>query len=842
MKRLYDTLLGIGLLVSVTSVSFSVKGNPASPDVRTYIQPDGTEIHLSLIGDEYFHTYITTDGLCVGKGSDGYVYYRNVDGLTTQRASNVELRNEIEKAYISENTSSLRIESLAKSQSILRAPQRNVSKDIKKVQMGTPRIPVILVQFQDKKFIEEDPVAAFENFFNATGSGPSELTLSVKEYFRNQSYDQYVPTFDLYGPVTISGNRADYGGNNENGKDKGVGKMVAEAAIECDSQIDFGDYDLDNDGWCDNLIVLYAGDSESSSRDADAENAIWPCRWSLFSSDYGGYAKLDGIILDDFAVINELNGKDLTKIDGINTMTHEFSHCLGLPDFYDTQYGPNFGMGDWSTLSYGTYNNGGVTPLGYSAYEKEFMGWIMIPESEPNSQYTLAPMNHESDLSCKAIKIVNDENPNEYFILENRIKEGWDEYMPAEGLMITHVTYDRTAWRSNRVNTDIQRMTIVPADNSLALYKSGVTYYPVKNDEEGDLWPYNGNDALTDESAPAAKLTDGGFLGKPVTEIEKNSDGTISFWVQKGAIVPLDVPKIQDHTLHSATSATLNWSHEKLSDAKFAIELTEYEGNFYDAKYSIVFKNEANTKEQGWNTSGYIYVMGWDDSDRSLCLGDDRTLGKVISPAFICDDNGEVTVKFKGYHPHSNYKSVLEVSLVDNDGHIADSKNVQLTMGMTAHEVLLTGTPDEVYHVVLSSTEFFYMCCVYSAEIYTGNVIGTEVTGSEDNEAAPTPVYHEGIAGDSFTLSNLKAGSKYKYRMQAVSVTPDKFTDSNWSGYKTFDLAAMGTPTGIGDVNFDDKSVEEYFTLEGHRVLSPTSPGVYIVRKGNRVKKVVIRG
>lgn len=61
------------------------------------------------------------------------------------------------------------------------------------------------------------------------------------------------------------------------------------------------------------------------------------------------------------------------KVEGIGTFCHEFSHCLGLPDFYDTNYNGHFGMASWSLMDSGSYNDDGYTPIGYSAYEKEFM-------------------------------------------------------------------------------------------------------------------------------------------------------------------------------------------------------------------------------------------------------------------------------------------------------------------------------------------------------------------------------------------------------------------------------------------------------------------------------------
>ena len=65
--------------------------------------------------------------------------------------------------------------------------------------------------------------------------------------------------------------------------------------------------------------------------------------------------KKNGVVIDKFAVFNEVHGwRDLgTELDGIGTFCHEFSHCLGLPDFYSTVNVPYYGMGSWSLMDEG---------------------------------------------------------------------------------------------------------------------------------------------------------------------------------------------------------------------------------------------------------------------------------------------------------------------------------------------------------------------------------------------------------------------------------------------------------------------------------------------------------
>ena len=89
---------------------------------------------------------------------------------------------------------------------------------------------------------------------------------------------------------------------------------------------------------------------------------MWPCQWELSASDFNKALTLNGVKIDKFGVFNELNGFDMSRIDGIGTFCHEFSHCLGLPDFYCTTYAGYFGMSDWSLMDYGCYNTKATHP------------------------------------------------------------------------------------------------------------------------------------------------------------------------------------------------------------------------------------------------------------------------------------------------------------------------------------------------------------------------------------------------------------------------------------------------------------------------------------------------
>lgn len=125
-------------------------------------------------------------------------------------------------------------------------------------------------------------------------------------------------------------------------------------------------------------------------------------------------------------------------MSGIGTYCHEFGHVLGLPDFYDTdgeENGSARGLGYFSLMSGGNYNNQGRTPPYLNIEERNLLGWYnSIPMKFTESkEYLLGPV---TDNTCY---IHHTSNTNEYFLFEYREKKGWDYHLPATGLLIYHV-------------------------------------------------------------------------------------------------------------------------------------------------------------------------------------------------------------------------------------------------------------------------------------------------------------------------------------------------------------------------------------------------------------------
>ena len=159
----------------------------------------------------------------VARGNDGDYYYTSaVTGLTSVRAHEVDQRSGSENAFINVQRGSLVMTSkpymMPRDKGKLGVGGSNDEAGVPA--LGQRRIPIILVEFKDKKFnnTRQDIIDAM-----LTGNE------SVGQYFRDQSNGMYEPEFEVFGIYSLSHNREYYGGHRGDDNDKGLGYMVTEA-------------------------------------------------------------------------------------------------------------------------------------------------------------------------------------------------------------------------------------------------------------------------------------------------------------------------------------------------------------------------------------------------------------------------------------------------------------------------------------------------------------------------------------------------------------------------------------------------------------------------------------
>lgn len=497
------------LMFLIVTIVYAV---PAKPGLfRVLTLSDGTTVHARLVGDEHGHYWLGDDGKAYQSVGDTYQL--------------------VDREAIIANANQRRQEANQRRARRLAPARRNVGA-VGNYE-GEKKGLIILVNFQDVTFGNEHTRDRYEDIANTKNFNDKwRFEGSVRDYFLAQSEGKFDLTFDVVGPVTVSRNQAYYGNNKNNtdGNDEHPAEMVIEALHLVDKSVDFSKYDWDNDREVDQVYVIYAGQGEA---DGGAGETIWPHEWTLSSAknndDGSGAQTLDGVTINTYACGSELNGENL--LAGIGTLCHEFSHCLGYPDFYNTDGGKGQGMYVWDLMDTGCYVWGGYMPSGYTSYERWIAGWKK--PIELTSTTAIKGMKGLQDLG-ETYVIYNKGNRDEYFLLENRQLTGWDAHLRAPGLLILHVDYDATAWSKNKVNNDPdhQRMTWIPADNVYDINpETGKYTFP---GTQFDPFPYGEVNAFGPTTTPAATLynrnADGSYLlDASVEQITQNEDGTIDF-------------------------------------------------------------------------------------------------------------------------------------------------------------------------------------------------------------------------------------------------------------------------------------------------------------------------
>lgn len=362
------------------------------------------------------------------------------------------------------------------------------------------RFLIVLVEFPDRHFSLADPYAGFNELINGDNYTVGGSCGSAREYFEDSSTGLFSPVFDVVGPVTMQNNAAYYASVGTD--DSPATNMVIEACRLLDGEIDFSDYDLDGDGVCDNVYFFFAGRGQA---DGGGKTTIWPHSATL--SVFGRSLRLDGVAIENYACSPEQNGSN--RFTGIGTFCHEFCHVLGLPDLYYN--GGSLHPGYYSLMASGNYNNNGYTPPLLSSFERYSLGWISPEEISASGETTLLPLGGQ-----ETVRKITSENPDEYFLLENRRNEGWDAYLPGHGMLVWHIDYDPDAWDSNMVNNSKRRLVDLVRANGTG----------------GAGLPFPGTGGITsftDITNPSLTTRAGESLGVGLTGITETPEGNIIF-------------------------------------------------------------------------------------------------------------------------------------------------------------------------------------------------------------------------------------------------------------------------------------------------------------------------
>lgn len=817
MKRFTLTCLFFVLAVA------SVLSIPAYPVRKTVKTIDGKTVEVTLRGDENYSYYISDTGIRFQPLQDGRFapVSEDMDEQALKRANKVRKENDDRRASIRHKAAPLK---------------------------GSFRGLVILAEFEDVKFTAGKP-SVYNDFFNKTGYTDYGMTGSVHDYFLDQSYGQFDLTFDIVGPVQLDKPMAAYGGHVFNDKGEEIDKDADRQGFAVDAVkaaaplVDFSKYDWDNDGEVDQVFIIYAGYSEAYGASGDC---IWPHEFTIYNYNIS----FNNTRIATYGCSSELRGTSGMVLDGIGSACHEFSHCLGLMDAYDTK-GNNYGMGRWSVMASGNYMDEARSPVGYTSYERWLSGWV--DPVELNSDTSISDMQSLEETPTAYI-IYNDATHNEFYMLENRQPSKWGKGLDVHGLLVLHVDYDEMTWWTNSINAQSgrERYTVVPADN-------------IRSDASlaGDPFPGSKNKhSLTDATTPAATVfntnVDGtNFMGKPIENITESASGLVSFNFMKGVT---GAPSNFRAEFCSETSMKLLWD-EVPSAQSYEVTVEEIKGPSDNPEDAIMlyedfeescYAEKVNTLNNvASKLDTYLSTPGWTGANLyrgplGLQMGTKAKQGSIKTPKLDAPYFGKVTAII-ALSPVTKGTSVSVAVEVYIDGSYLGKYDLTVKDDFGT---VLAGLPDIKesiqYNIVASASVYISAFGVFDGEF--------EPEDFEVKSALPKEISSVEIASlvnvphvsrkanepelkvfttntNSLTLENLVPGNAYICRLRAI------MSDGKYSRCSlleaTYDEADAITEIPAMPM---PSSSDAWFDLSGRKVVAPATHGIYI-HNGKKILK-----
>lgn len=504
MRKLFVIALLCGCALTTTAV-------PAYRGWLAYPQADGSTVELRTVGDEFYHYTVNRAGQRVRLNEQGMY---EVSGEVPTPAQFRALRAQ--------------------------AKARRQPQEVGVKPNLAPKGIVILANFKDSKFDPAHTQATFDELCNSEHCTVNSGYPSAAQYFADQSKGAYRPVFDVFGPVELT-RETEYYGKDKPGGEKGddmyPGDATVEACLLADKQFDinWADYDSDNDGVLDFVYVIYAGLGQAYGGEP---NTIWPHNWEISSAREDGCCTykedecvVGGKTIETYAMSGELMAGN--TLSGIGTLCHEFGHVIGLPDLYDTSYGYNYDNeltpGDWDIMDGGSYNGYGHCPPNYDPWEKYFFGWL-VPENvgyeskdlELKANGTEGGKAYQLNTRCRQQGATE---AGWCYYLENRQQSGWDEFLPGHGLLIWKINYDEETWKNNEPNNTDEKplYTILSASGTTI----GTDANPFPGTENVTLWNGLRKQSLKDIKEQSGVITMSYVSVVPTCEINWMVDGQL---------------------------------------------------------------------------------------------------------------------------------------------------------------------------------------------------------------------------------------------------------------------------------------------------------------------------
>jgi M6 family metalloprotease-like protein len=705
MKSIITKIFCIVIFTSILSNNNRILAIQATPDLVTITLPDKFQVKLYIKGDENIHWFESPEQFTLLKNDEGYFVYATLNAKGDLIPSkyrywndNVKIKPSKEKANFLNNLQKKLSYSKKQIESFINANKLNISnKNKDKVLFepnnieGTRKYLVALMEYSDLPFTKtrED----FDRLFNEIGYQDNGYG-SIKDFYIQQSYGKFTPEFIVVGPFTTQ-HKAEYYKSNSRSRE-----LVIEAVENAlyDDNIKMADFDNDYDGYVDAVSIIFAGWGE----EAGFQEGIWSHASQIINPD-GSSPSMGGRYIRRYCCSPELQGNNGSRISTIGVSTHEFCHTLGAPDYYDVDYAENGsyqGAGEWCLMASGSWNGNGNCPAGINVFQKWLYGWIEpINLTTENMNIQNMPNSAHNSVAYR----IDTDTPDEFYIMENRQKVGFDKYVPGHGLLIWHIhsiLSEYLYYGYNGTNSSHpQTMYPVCAASTTAQPNQEPNSYGNINSRGTPFPGYENKTEFTDNTIPAAISWDKKNINRPITNISE-VDSFINFKYGGRPAYIFQIPYFYDcnnanhFSYYTAINSSNNSAWGRVQDnGNNVIELrSSYNSDtshidhylFLPAfqlykNYAYIFNVDYKMYSNKYPGNMKLYLCNTKDIDSKILIKDfgdklEQTNFAKLSAAFNVPNDGIYYIVVSTY-TKGDYMD-LYLDNIDVKGNVGIAKNV----------------------------------------------------------------------------------------------------------------------------------------------------------------------
>ncbi len=324
----------------------------------------------------------------------------------------------------------------------------------------TLKVCVLMVDFVDNVSSwgaqsSVTPAVVDQILFAPGGSGLGSMT----DFYLENSYGQLYVDGEVYGWYRMPRSYSTYVGSDYGlqAGEPNARTLVKDAIAIADPNVNYAQFDNDGDGFVEAIFVLHAG---PGAEETGSASHMWSHRWNA-----GGQVQTaDGVKCFNYVAVPE---EVLGGAPRIGVFAHEFGHILGLPDLYDIGHDPSrAGIGRWSLMASGSWNFGQRKPANFDAWSKH-----VLDSLHGTFGRTIDLTGNLTDVVLRSAVIdsiryrykLPSASGREYFLIENRQQEGFDQYLPGAGLLIYHCDDNLTGSNNTNLNSHL-RISLEQAD------------------------------------------------------------------------------------------------------------------------------------------------------------------------------------------------------------------------------------------------------------------------------------------------------------------------------------------------------------------------------------------